>query len=68
MRFYTQSFLCAAALLAVGSFASAQGLSEQDHKFLQDAAKGGMMEVHMGRLGLERGQVSRQEPLAAPGQ
>jgi putative membrane protein len=57
MRSYTQSFLCAAAVLALGSLhlASAQSLSEQDNKFLQDAAKGGMMEVHMGQLGLERG-------------
>lgn len=57
MRFYTQSFLCAAAMLALGGFLvmSAQSLSEQDQKFLQDAAKGGMMEVHMGQLGMERG-------------
>lgn len=57
MRFYTQSFLCAVAMLALGGFLvmSAQGLSEQDQKFLQDAAKGGMMEVHMGQLGMERG-------------
>lgn len=57
MRFYTQSFLCAAAFLALGNIflASAQSLSEQDQKFLQDAAKGGMMEVHMGQMGMERG-------------
>ena len=57
MRLYTQSFLCAAAVLAMGSLTvtSAQSLSEQDQKFLQDAAKGGMMEVHMGHLGMERG-------------
>ena len=57
MRFYTQSFLCAAAVLALGTFAltPAQTLSEQDQKFLQDAAKGGMMEVHMGHWGLEHG-------------
>jgi len=57
MRFYRQSFACAAAVLALGSFSlmSAQGLSEQDQKFIQNAAKGGMMEVHMGQLGMERG-------------
>ena len=57
MRFYTQAFLCGAAVLALGSFsrAGAQTLSEQDQKFFQDAAKGGMMEVHMGQLGMERG-------------
>jgi putative membrane protein len=57
MRFYTQSVLCTAAVLALGSFSltPAQGLSEQDQKFAQDAAKGGMMEVRMGQLGLERG-------------
>ena len=32
-----------------------QTLSEQDQKFFQDAAKGGMMEIRMGQLGLERG-------------
>jgi putative membrane protein len=57
MRLYTQSFLCAAAVLALGSFSlmTAQNLSEQDQKFVQDAAKGGMMEIRMGQLGLERG-------------
>jgi putative membrane protein len=33
----------------------AQNLNAQDQKFIQTAAKGGMMEVHMGRLGAERG-------------
>ena len=57
MGSYRQSFLCAAAVLALGSFSlmPAQGLSQQDQKFVQDAAKGGMMEVHMGQLGMERG-------------
>ncbi len=57
MRFYKQSFLCATAVLALGNFslAAAQSLSEQDQKFVQDAAKGGMMEIRMGQLGLERG-------------
>jgi len=36
-------------------FAQSQTLSPQDRNFIQDAAKGGMMEVHMGRLGVERG-------------
>jgi putative membrane protein len=34
----------------------AQGLSAQDRMFMENAAKGGMQEVHMGRLGIERGQ------------
>ena len=36
--------------------AQAQNLNAQDQKFIQDAAKGGMMEVQMGRLGMEKGQ------------
>lgn len=57
MRASTQTFLCSAALLALGSFAimQAQNLSDQDQKFIQDAAQGGMMEVHMGQMGLKRG-------------
>ena len=35
--------------------AFAQKPSPQDEQFVQDAARGGMQEVHMGRLGLERG-------------
>jgi len=57
MRFYRDSFAFAAAVLALSGFSSmtAQSLSEQDQKFIQDAARGGMMEVHMGQMGLERG-------------
>src|SRR6185436_20653628 len=57
MATYKQSFLRATVGLALGTFSliPAQSLSEQDQKFLQEAAKGGMMEVHMGFLGLERG-------------
>ena len=36
--------------------AQAQNLNAEDQRFIQDAAKGGMMEVQMGRLGLEKGQ------------
>ncbi len=46
--------LAAVALWSVP--AQAQNLNVQDQRFIQDAAKGGMMEVHMGRLGLEKGQ------------
>ena len=42
----------ACGLPAIG----AQGLSDQDRIFMESAAKGGMHEVHMGRLGIERGQ------------
>lgn len=68
MRFYTPFVLCAAAVLASASLASAQKLSDQDQKFVQDAAKGGMMEVHMGQMGLERGSSPAVKTLAAPGQ
>ncbi|HEY4362015.1 MAG TPA: DUF4142 domain-containing protein [Bryobacteraceae bacterium] len=34
---------------------NAQSLTSQDRTFIEDAAKGGMMEVHMGRLGLQKG-------------
>ncbi len=44
------------ALALWGLPAQAQNLNAQDQKFIQDAAKGGMMEVQMGRLGLEKGQ------------
>jgi len=57
MRFSEYYFAATAAFLACGSLtlASAQSLSDQDQKFIQDAAKGGMMEVHMGQMGMERG-------------
>jgi putative membrane protein len=59
-RFLMTSFrlcLTQAAILAgfVGTLAYGQGLSSQDRKFMQDAAKGGMKEVHMGHMGLEKG-------------
>jgi putative membrane protein len=43
------------ALLLVAQPGSAQNLSVQDRTFMENASKGGMMEVHMGHLGLERG-------------
>lgn len=48
----------AAAVMALWGVpaAEAQSLNAQDQKFIQDAAKGGMMEVQMGRLGMEKGQ------------
>lgn len=57
MRFLTRFVLCAAVGLTLGGFCpvSAQKLNNQDQKFLQDAAQGGMMEIHMGQMGLERG-------------
>jgi len=47
----------AAAAFAVSGFQAvgADNLSAQDRKFIEDAAKGGMKEVHMGHLGLEKG-------------
>ena len=56
MRISTQPFICAAAAFALSiSPMAAQTLTEQDQTFMRNAAKGGMMEVHMGQLGLERG-------------
>ena len=57
MRIHRKSFLYSIALLA-GGFCSAQSLSEQDRKFMENAAKGGMMEVHMGQMAIERGSSS----------
>jgi putative membrane protein len=52
-------FLVIPAAIGAGlSFAppvSSANLSSQDKKFLMDAAKGNMMEVHMGQAGLEHG-------------
>ena len=47
----------AAAAIAVSGFRAigADNLSAQDRKFMEDAAKGGMKEVHMGHLGMEKG-------------
>ena len=57
MRLYTRFVLCAATGLTFGAFCPvlAQKLNDRDQKFLQDAAKGGMMEIRMGQMGLERG-------------
>ena len=46
----------AAVALCIVPAAQAQNLDAQDQKFIQDAAKGGVMEVQMGRLGLEKSQ------------
>jgi putative membrane protein len=48
------SSMAAVGLLLVqaGRAADSSALSSQDRKFMLDAAKGGMMEVHMGHLGL----------------
>jgi putative membrane protein len=43
-----------AAVLLVHT-ARAQSLSAQDHQFMMDAAKGGMTEVHVAHMGIERG-------------
>ena len=53
-------FLC-----GVFPAAHAQRLSAQDQRFIQDAAKGGMMEVQMGCLGMEKGQ---SEAVKSPSQ
>src|SRR5258708_1960837 len=57
MRIHARFLVSAAAtVLCCAPAVNAQNLSAQDRSFIQDAAKGGMHEVHMGKLGLERGQ------------
>ena len=46
----------AAAMLSCAPTLRAQNLSTQDRQFLENAGKGGTHEVHMGNLGIERGQ------------
>jgi putative membrane protein len=57
MLLYRRLLLNAAASTLLGLPAGqAQQLSAQDRTFMEDAAKGGMHEVQMGHLGIERGQ------------
>ena len=57
MRNYMKLLPSAMSVMFLGglSITQAQSLNSQDREFIQDASKGGMMEVHMGRLGKERG-------------
>jgi len=58
MKIYKNLLLgVAAATIAISGFQAvgADNLSAQDRKFMEDAAKGGMKEVHMGHLGMEKG-------------
>jgi putative membrane protein len=48
-------FPAAAAAFLLVSSGYAQTLSSADRKFMQDAAKGGMMEVHMGHMAQQQG-------------
>jgi putative membrane protein len=45
-----------AASSSSSTTASSSQLSRADQKFIMDAAKGGMMEVHMGKLGVQKAQ------------
>ncbi len=47
-----------------GQAGQAGQLSRTDEKFVRDAAKGGMMEVHMGKMGVERAQNSQVKQFA----
>jgi putative membrane protein len=51
-------------ILGFGIPAAAQNLSRQDQEFVNKVAKGGMTEVHMGRLGLERGSSAATKAFA----
>lgn len=53
----TVPFGLASALFLITS-ASAQSPSAQDRKFMEDAAKAGMSEIHMGQLALEHASSS----------
>jgi len=55
MPSYSKILLSATAAFGFCALAAqAQNLNDQDRTFIQDAAKGGRMEVHMGRLATER--------------
>ncbi len=57
MRSHTKSlFTIAGIVLGCAVAAQAQSLSANDRQFIENAANGGMKEVHMGNLGVERGQ------------
>jgi putative membrane protein len=53
-----------AAFLFLAPSISAQTLSGQDRAFIETAASAGMMEVHMGHLGVEKGLSSEVKSLA----
>jgi putative membrane protein len=55
MRFARISVFVLGLLLPAGSARAADSLSAGDKKFLTDAAKAGMMEIQMGRLGQSAG-------------
>jgi putative membrane protein len=57
MRTWTKLLIGASSAIAFyGLFpAQAADLSSQDRKFIEEAAKGGMMEVHMGHMAVEHG-------------
>ena len=58
MLFHTRLLLVTTAAFALCGLpgVQAQQLSAQDRTFMEDAAKGGMHEIQMGHLGIERGQ------------
>lgn len=58
MLFHTRLLLGGTVVLALfpWSAGQAQQLSAQDRTFMEDAAQGGIHEVQMGHLGIERGQ------------
>ena len=58
MLFHTRLLLSGTAAFALLDLPAlqAQQLSAQDRTFMEDAAKGGVREVDMGHLGIERGQ------------
>ncbi len=47
-----------------GQAGQASQLSRTDEKFVRDAARGGMMEVHMGRMGVQQAQNSQVKQFA----
>jgi putative membrane protein len=47
-----------------GASSTSGKLTRADEKFIRDAAKGGMMEVHMGKLGTQKAQSSEVKQFA----
>ena len=63
MQHFFTVLISSAALL--GATAVAQNLSSQDRDFIQEAAKGGMMEVHVGKIAQQNGQSAAVKSFGA---
>ena len=60
-----RALLCAATMLTCAALsAEHHDKSDKDTAFMKDAAKGGLMEVQMGKLGVEKGQNAEVKQFA----